>query len=49
MRYLLVFLFTISSTVIAQEVEQASSSKSGWGVYGGISVHANFRNRRRCV
>ena len=35
MRYLLVFLFTISSTVIAQEVEQASSSKSGWGVYGG--------------
>ena len=35
MRYLLVFLFTISSTIIAQEVEQASSSKSGWGVYGG--------------
>ena len=35
MRYLLVFLFTISSTAIAQEVEQASSSKSGWGVYGG--------------
>ena len=35
MRYLLVFLFTISSTVIAQEVEQAASSKSGWGVYGG--------------
>jgi hypothetical protein len=34
-RYLLVFLFTISSTVIAQEVEQAASSKSGWGVYGG--------------
>lgn len=25
----------ISSTVIAQEVEQAASSKSGWGVYGG--------------
>ena len=35
MRYLLVFLFMISSTVIAQEVEQAASSKSGWGVYGG--------------
>jgi hypothetical protein len=35
MRYLLVLLFTISSTVIAQEVEQAASSKSGWGVYGG--------------
>ena len=34
-RYLLVFLFTISSTLIAQEVEQAASSKSGWGVYGG--------------
>ena len=34
-RYLLVLLFTISSTVIAQEVEQAASSKSGWGVYGG--------------
>ena len=34
-RYLLVFLFTISSTVIAQEVEQAVSTKSGWGVYGG--------------
>ena len=34
-RYLLVFLFTISSTVIAQEVEQAASTKSGWGVYGG--------------
>jgi hypothetical protein len=34
-RYLLVFLFTISSTVVAQEVEQAASSKSGWGVYGG--------------
>ena len=33
--YLLVFLFTISSTLIAQEVEQAASSKSGWGVYGG--------------
>jgi len=25
----------ISSTVIAQEVEQATSLKSGWGVYGG--------------
>ena len=25
----------ISSTVIAQEVEQVASSKSGWGVYGG--------------
>ena len=35
MRYLLAFLFMISSTVIAQEVEQAASSKSGWGVYGG--------------
>ena len=35
MRYLLVFLFTISSTAIAQEVEQAASSKSGWGAYGG--------------
>ena len=35
MRYLLVFLFMISSTVLAQEVEQAASSKSGWGVYGG--------------
>lgn len=35
MRYLLVFLFMISSTVIAQEVEQAASLKSGWGVYGG--------------
>ena len=34
-RYLLVFLITILSTVIAQEVEQAASSKSGWGVYGG--------------
>ena len=35
MRYLLVFLFTISSIIIAQEVEQAASTKSGWGVYGG--------------
>ena len=35
MRYLLVFLFTISSIIIAQEVEQAVSTKSGWGVYGG--------------
>ena len=35
MRYLLAFLFTISSITIAQEVEQAASSKSGWGVYGG--------------
>ena len=35
MRYLLVFLFTISSITIAQEVEQAASSKSGGGVYGG--------------
>ena len=35
MRYLLAFLFIISSITIAQEVEQASSSKSGWGVYGG--------------
>jgi len=35
MRYLLAFLFMISSTVIAQEVEQVASSKSGWGVYGG--------------
>jgi len=35
MRYLLAFLFTISSITIAQEVEQAVSSKSGWGVYGG--------------
>ena len=34
-RYLLVFLFTILSIITAQEVEQAASSKSGWGVYGG--------------
>jgi len=34
-RYLLAFLFMISSTVIAQEVEQAASIKSGGGVYGG--------------
>ncbi|MGY8808893.1 MAG: outer membrane beta-barrel protein [Fidelibacterota bacterium] len=35
MRYVLAFLFTISSTVIAQEVEQEATSSSGWGVYGG--------------
>jgi len=35
MRYLLAFLFTISSITIAQEVEQVATSSSGWGVYGG--------------
>ena len=35
MRYILTFLFMFSSVVVAQEVEQAAESSSGWGVYGG--------------
>ena len=36
MRYILTFLFMFSSAVVAQEVEQAATSSSGWGIYGGI-------------